>query len=163
MRVLQLIVQEKIPDGNQHKFIRHMAEDTSWCVGILMLTPSDQPQRIISRKSAEGLSHVLTEWSLPAVSALVTWSIIVTVFLPLFVMLPEIPIPAFVPCPPFSFQGPCWRRMILKLSVLGDYKAGEYSMLEQEETYVPNFWSCFVSWAPEQLRVTRSLSLVVSY
>lgn len=112
------------PRWKSASITRHMDEDPLWWCQA----PSSQPQHFISGRSAKGLSHVLTNWSLPAVSAVVTRSILVTVFLLLFVMLPEIPHPCSA-FPPLSFQSPCRRRMILKLLVLGNSKAGEGSVL----------------------------------
>lgn len=129
-------------------------EDTSWW----FQAPSSQPQHVISGRSAKGLSHILTNRSLllshdPSLS--------LSFFSCLWWRM-RFPIPAFA-FPPLSFQSSCRRRMILKLPVLGNSKAGEGSVLGHEETCVSNFWSHFVTWAPEQLRVTQSPSLVVSH
>lgn len=137
---------------------RHMDEDPLWWGQA----PSSQTQHIISGRSGKGLLHVLTNWSLSAVSAVVTDPSLSLSFSSCLWCCLRFPILTFA-LPPRSFQSPCWRRMILKLPVLGNSKAGEGSVLGHEEIHVPNFWSHYVTWAPEQLRVTQSPSLAVSH
>ena len=144
------------PRWKSGSITRPTDKDASWWCQ----TPSSPPQHIVSGRSTKGLPRVFTKQSLPAVSAVITWSILVTVFLLLWHYL-RFPVTAFS-LPPLSFQSSCQRRMILKLLVLGDSMAHEESVLGQEEIHGPNFWSRFVTWAPKQLRVSQSHSLAVS-